>query len=161
MKKVLIGLLFVVTSTAYAKSVTPTVNYNGVYACSGKNELVGEYEVSVTLKFKRFDDVTKLGTYDYTTETENGVTYRGQAITSGTRMSMTYKLVDGHNTEFSTGLSEFKKNPKGKWTFKNLYYESDDTGGNYGEESCVFRSNPFAAVKKTSPVVKATTKKVS
>lgn len=125
-------------------------NVSGIYACSGSNELVGDYQVKVTMKLKRQSENGEMATYDYITETENNLTYRGQALVIGTRMSVTLTLVDGKNIEFSTGTAEFKKLAKAKttsnslgtnrWSFKNSYYESDDTGGNYGTETCVMQS---------------------
>lgn len=138
-----------IAEQAQAKVIS-SPNFSGMYACTGSNELVGDYQVKVTMKLKRQSEDGNMATYDYITETENNLTYHGQAIVSGARMSVTLTLADGKNIEFSTGMAEFKKLPKtrtasnkpaaNRWSFKNSYYESDDTGGNYGTETCLMQS---------------------
>jgi len=147
MKKVVIVFAaFLFASGAEAKPLTQ--NYSGIYTCKGKNELVGDYETTATLKLKRVGNNGKLGTYEYSTETENSVTYQGQAIADGSRLAMTYKLTEGRNADFSTGIAEIVKTSQGRWSFHNLYYESDDTGGNYGSEHCVMTTLPVKVTKK-------------
>ncbi len=148
MKKVLFFVALAFAPAVFAKPVLLKQNYSGIYECKGSNELVGDYDVKVILKLKRYSEVDSLGTYDYSTETANAVTYRGQAITFGNRMAMTYKLSDSRSAEFSTGLTELKKTAQGKWSFKNHYYESDDTGGNYGTETCLQVASMAPAAKK-------------
>ncbi|HSH72893.1 MAG TPA: hypothetical protein VK974_07535 [Methylophilaceae bacterium] len=155
MKKVVIAFAALVfVSGAEAKPTFISQNYSGVYACKGKNELVGDYEMTATLKLKRVSSYGRFGTYDYSTETENSVTYLGQAVADGNKLAMTYKLTEGRNADFSTGIAEIVKNPQGRWSFNNLYYEADDTGGNYGSEHCVMKTAPVKAVKKV-PASKA------
>jgi hypothetical protein len=149
MKKVVVALMAVVfVSGAEAKPTFTSQNYSGVYACKGNNELVGDYEMTATLKLKRLSSYGRFGTYEYSTETENSVTYLGQAVADGSRMALTFKLSDGRNAEFSTGVAEIVKNPQGHWSFRNMYYEADDTGGNYGSEYCVMKTLPVKALKK-------------
>ena len=66
---------------------------------------------------------------------------------------MTFKLSDAKYAEFSTGMGQFTKVGKTGWSFKNDYYEPDDTGGNYGHETCTMKA-PFAA-----PAAGTTTKR--
>lgn len=146
----MLAMLYGMMAEQAQAKVISSPNLSGVYACTGSNELVGDYQVKVTLKLKRQSENGNTTTYDYVTETENSLTYHGQAIVLGSRMSVTLNLADGKNIEFSTGMAEFKKLPKtstasnkpaaARWSFKNSYYESDDTGGNYGTETCVMQS---------------------
>lgn len=131
-------------------------NYSGLYTCKGSNISVGDYEVFVTLKLNKINSHDKFGVYDLITETENNVAYQGQAITNGTKLSLTFKLSDANQADYSTGLGEFKKLSRGRWQFINDYYEPDDTGGNYGHEVCTMKYAPAKLVKKPKTGKKAT-----
>lgn len=147
----MLAMLYGMMAEQAQAKVISNPNFSGLYACTGSNELVGGYQVKVTLKLKRQNEDGSMTTYDYITETENNLTYRGQAIVSANRMSIVLTLAEAKNAEFSIGMAEFKKLPKvnaaskkksasNLWIFKNSYYESDDTGGNYGTETCVMQS---------------------
>lgn len=131
-------------------------NYSGIYNCKGSNVSVGDYEVFVTLKLNKLNSHGKFGVYDLITATENNVAYQGQAITTGTKLALTFKLSDANQADYSTGLGEFKKLSKGRWQFMNDYYEPDDTGGNYGHEVCTMKNEPPKLAKKTKPSKKVT-----
>jgi hypothetical protein len=64
---------------------------------------------------------------------------------------MTFKLSDAKYAEFSTGMGQFSKVGKSGWTFKNDYYEPDDTGGNYGHETCTMKAAPAVKPVPTTP----------
>lgn len=146
------SLLLVLASPAHA-AVTKSQDYSGDYVCKGSNETVGDYEVSVTLKKNYRNSVGGIGVYELVTETENNEYYTGQAVTNGTQIALTFKLSSAKHAEFSTGVGQFKKLPAGKWSFKNNYYEPDDSGGNYGQENCMMKNPPAKkVVKKASPV---------
>lgn len=134
------NLLILGTSAAFAATVKG-VDYSGEYLCKGNNEAVGDYEVSVILKKSYRHSRGGIGIYELATETENNETYTGQAVTNGNQIALTFKLSSARHAEFSTGVGQFKKVSKEKWSFKNNYFEPDDTGGNYGSENCVMRKN--------------------
>jgi hypothetical protein len=153
MKKVIFMLSILGFATiAQAKPAFTGQNFSGVYICNGNNELVGDYKVTAVLKLNRISSYSKFGAYDFSTETDNAVTYKGQAVANGNRLALSYTLTEGKNLEYSTGIAEMKKNSKNRWSFHNLYYEPDDNGGNYGVEDCVIQS---PAIKKapTKPAV--------
>lgn len=151
------GLLISVSTLAETSPEAPPkftgTNYSGSYLCKGSNLSVGEYEVNVELKLNVYNSHDKIGVYDFTTETENRFVYLGQAVTNGTQMALTFKLKEAKHAEFSTGSAEFKKLPNRRWSFKNNYYEPDDSGGNYGSETCVMQ-NVALPPKKTNSLRK-------
>lgn len=138
------------TSTDAPPKFTGT-NYSGSYLCKGSNLSVGEYEVNVELKLNVYNSHGKIGVYDFTTETENRFVYLGQAVTNGNQMSLTFKLKEAKHAEFSTGIAEFKKLANRRWSFKNNYYEPDDSGGNYGAETCIMQTPPPLPAKASLP----------
>lgn len=116
-----------------------SLDYSGEYLCKGNNITVGDYEVTIYLKKNRRNSTSQVSVYDLATHTENKQSYTGQAITRGKQLAMTFKLSDAKYAEFSTGMGQFSKVGKTGWTFKNDYYEPDDTGGNYGHEVCTMK----------------------
>lgn len=128
-----------------AKPAFTGVNYSGEYLCKGTNDQVGDYELVARLKLNKVSSYGTFGAYSYETETENSVVYTGQAAADGNRIAVSFNLTEAHGVEHSTGIATMKKNELGRWTFKRLYYESDDNGGIYGTENCVMK----AAIKKT------------
>lgn len=140
----LIGAMALI-SNAQAKPVFTGVNFSGTYACKGNNEQVGDYEVTAVLKLNRVSSYAKFGAYDFSTETDNSSTYKGQAVADGYRLALSYTLTEGRNVEYSTGIAEMKKIKGNIWSFRNQYYEPDDSGGNFGFEYCVMKST--AAIK--------------
>lgn len=126
---------------AQARPAFTGQNYSGVYECRGVNELIGDYEVTVTLKLNRLSSYGSFGAYNYEVETVNSVTYIGQAVANGNQLALSFQFIEGHATERSTGVAIIKKNGQGRWSFRKLYYEPDDNGGNYGSEYCVMNSS--------------------
>ena len=124
---------------AQAKPAFTGQNFSGIYACRGVNEQVGNYEVTVTLKLNRVSSYGNFGAYLYEVETVNSVVYSGQAVADGNRLALSFQLTDSHNAEHSTGIATMKRNDEGRWSFRKLYYEPDDSGGNYGSEYCVMQ----------------------
>lgn len=137
-------------NTAQAKPAFTGINFSGTYACKGNNEQVGDYEVTAVLKLNRVSSYAKFGAYDFSTETDNASTYKGQAVADGLRLALSYTLTEGRNVEYSTGIAEMKKTKGNVWSFRNQYYEPDDSGGNYGFEYCVMK--PTALVKTAKAV---------
>lgn len=119
-------------------------DYSGEYLCKGNNITVGDYEVTIYLKKNRRNSTANVSVYDLATHTENKQSYTGQAITRGRQLAMTFKLSDAKYAEFSTGMGQFTKVGKSGWSFKNDYYEPDDTGGNYGHETCTMKPSQTA-----------------
>jgi hypothetical protein len=145
MKKLaLMMALLAFTGMAQAKPAFTGQNYSGVYSCRGVNEQVGDYELSVTLKLNRVSSYGSFGAYSYEVETSNSTIYTGQAAADGNRLAISFQFTDGHTIEQSTGVALMKKNPDGRWSFRKLYYEPDDNGGNYGSEYCVMNINKGA-----------------
>jgi hypothetical protein len=140
---------------AHAKPAFTGTNYSGIYDCKGNNELVGNYQVTIKLKLNRISSYGKFGAYDFSTETDNAVTYRGQAVASGNRLALSYKMTEGKYAEYSTGIAEMKKTSKNRWSFRNQYYEPDDNGGNFGQEECVMQSTPANTATRPKTVKKS------
>ena len=130
-----------------ATAVTHTIDYSGEYLCKGNNVAVGDYEVTIYLKKNRRNSTAQVAVYDLVTHTENKQSYTGQAVTRGKQLALTFKLSDAKYAEFSTGLGQITKLNKNLWSFKTDYYEPDDTGGNYGHETCTMKS-PLSSVEK-------------
>lgn len=156
MKKLFL-LLWVIASAALinsveAKPIFTGADYSGVYACKGSNSKVGDYEVQATLKLNRSISQGGFGVYDFSTETENSLVYRGQAIASGYKLALTFNLIDGLRAEFSTGIADVKRISSTRWAYTNHYYEPNGRGGDYGIEYCVMKK-PVKATKKVSSVV--------
>lgn len=152
MRKILFVLTlgyFTFASAAFAAPKFTGQNYSGEYACKGSNDVVGEYEVFVTLKLNRISSYGKFGVYDFSTETENNVVYFGQAVANGNRMALTFKLSEARHAEYSTGIGEFRSIGKNRWAFRNQYYEPDDSGGNYGSEDCAMKRAVMVAKRST------------
>ncbi|MDP1767050.1 MAG: hypothetical protein Q8K83_09145 [Methylotenera sp.] len=155
MKKLFL-LLLVTASTALvnsveAKPIFTGADYSGVYACKGSNNKVGGYEVLATLKLNRSSSQGRFGVYDFNTETENALVYKGQAIADGVKLALTFNLSDGLTAEFSTGIADIKRISSSRWAYTNHYYEPDGSGGDYGTEYCVMKK-PVKVVKKAKSV---------
>lgn len=140
-KLVLMMAMLTFAGMAQAKPAFTGQNYSGVYSCRGVNEQVGDYELTVTLKLNRVSSYGSFGAYSYEVETSNSTTYAGQAAADGNRLAMSFQFADGRTLEHSTGVAIMKKNQEGRWSFRKLYYEPDDNGGNYGSEYCVMNVN--------------------
>ena len=126
--------------TSVANAAKPTFsgnNYSGVYSCNGANDDVGDYEVTVTLRFNRASSYGKFGAYQYQTETVNSTIYNGQAVANGNQLAISFDFTDKRSVEHSVGTAIMKKTAQGLWSFRKYYYEPDDNGGNYGNEYCV------------------------
>ena len=145
-----IGLSF---SFVEAKEQFVGSNFSGVYLCKGANNKVGEYEVTATLKLNRMSSHGNFGMYDFNTETENALVYKGQAIANGYKLAMTFNITDGRNTEYSTGIADIQRISNTRWAYTNHYYEPDENGGDYGSEYCVMKK-PTKAVKLSNKIKK-------
>ncbi|QDC44484.1 hypothetical protein [Methylophilus medardicus] len=139
-KSCLTTMVFISSFSASALAApVAALDYTGEYICKGNNVTVGDYEVTIYLKKNRRNSTSQVSVYDLATHTENKQSYTGQAITRGKQLAMTFKLSDAKYAEFSTGMGQFTKVGKTGWSFKNDYYEPDDTGGNYGHETCTMK----------------------
>jgi hypothetical protein len=150
MKPLLLAALFACSLHAFASEEAPSFegpNFSGVYACKGSNNKVGEYEVFATLKLNRANSHGNFGVYDFTTETENEVVYKGQAIANGYKMALTFNLTNRRSAEFSTGIADVAPISSKRWAYTNHYYEPDETGGDYGREYCQMQKQVTAAKK--------------
>lgn len=113
---------------------------SGIYSCKGNNASVGDYDVIVTLKLNKINSRHQYGAYDLVTETENHVHYQGQAIATGNKLAITFKLPDAKESNYSTGIAQLKKISSQRWQFANHYYEPNDIGGNHGQEICTMKT---------------------
>lgn len=137
---VLIGLnLSGLVSKVEAKEQFIGPNFSGIYSCKGSNNKVGEYEVVATLKLNRISSRGGFGVYDFNTETENSLVYKGHAIANGYKLAFTFNLYDGRTGEYSTGIADIQKISSTRWAYTNHYYEPDENGGDYGSEHCVMQ----------------------
>lgn len=148
-----IALFFLIEHPVNAATTSRIADYSGEYLCKGNNVAVGDYEVTVQLKKNRRNSTTQVAVYDLVTHTENKQSYTGQALVRGKSLALTFKLSDAKYAEFSTGLGQFTTLTKTTYTFKNDYYEPDDTGGNYGQETCTMKKPVLGATtaKKKTP----------
>lgn len=138
MKKLVLALAMMsMAGIAYAKPVFTGKNYSGVYQCKGSNDQVGDYQVRMTLRQNKISSYGTFGAYHYEIETDNGTVYRGQVAADGDKLAMSFNLSEKKTMDHSTGIATIKKNSDGRWTFRRLYYEGDDSGGVYGSENCV------------------------
>jgi hypothetical protein len=137
-------------NSAQAKESFKGPNYSGVYACKGTNNKVGVYEVVATLKLNRASSHGEFGVYDFSTETENSLVYKGQAIANGNTLALTFNLSDGRTPDYSTGIAEVQKVSNTRWAYTNHYYEPDESSGDYGSERCVMQkpAKPVKTIKK-------------
>jgi len=145
---ILMGLTF--SMSAFANEGQPYFdgpNFSGIYSCKGSNNKVGEYEILATLKLNRANSHGNFGVYDFTTETENDVVYKGQAIANGYKMALTFNLSNARGVEFSTGIADVTRISSKRWAYTNNYYEPDEAGGDYGKEYCLMQRQ-VATTKK-------------
>jgi len=158
-KTVLAALLLTFALGAQAKAPFKGKDYSGIYSCTGSNELVGDYEVKVTLKLNPISSQGRFGAYEYTTETSNGTKYAGQAMADRHFMAISFqfngKSVYGRG--HSIGHAIFDESSRRR-TFHKRYYEPDDNGGNYGYERCVF-TEPLPQPEKKAATAPATAAK--
>ena len=158
-KSVLFTLIFVGINTSLfvtgveAREQYVGPNFSGVYSCKGTNNKVGEYEVVATLKLNRISSHGSFGIYDFNTETENALVYKGQAIANGFKLALTFNISGGPNAEFSTGIADIQKISSTRWAYSNHYYEPDENGGDYGSEYCVMQK-PVKMTKLTKKIKK-------
>ena len=133
------------TALAAASAKFSGTDYSGVYSCVGSNAKIGNYELLVTFAINKSHSHGNLGRYDLSVETENSITYGGQAIVNGVDMALTIEIVDGNTMTYSTGIARIKQSKNKRFSYINRYYESDQTTntlqinstGNYGSENCV------------------------
>jgi len=114
-------------------------DFSGVYGCKGQNNKVGEYEVVARLKLNKVSSHADFGVYDFNTETENALVYKGQAIANGYKLALTFNLSDSRTAEYSTGIADVQKISSSRWAYTNHYYEPDENGGDHGSEYCVMK----------------------
>lgn len=151
---VFVGLtLIAFVSEIQAKEHFTGPNFSGVYSCKGSNNKVGEYEVVATLKLNRISSQGSFSVYDFNTETENALVYKGQAIANTYKLALTFRLSDGRNAEYSTGIADIQRISSTRWAYTNHYYEPDENGGDYGSEYCVMEK-PLKMIKQTKKIKK-------
>ncbi len=151
---VFVGLtLIAFVSETQAKEQFTGPNFSGVYSCKGSNNKVGEYEVVATLKLNRISSQGSFSVYDFNTETENALVYKGQAIANTYKLALTFRLSDGRNAEYSTGIADIQRISSTRWAYTNHYYEPDENGGDYGSEYCVMEK-PLKMSKQTKKIKK-------
>lgn len=151
-KTVLAVLLLTFALGVQAKASFKGRDYSGIYSCTGTNELVGDYEVKVTMKLNPISSHGRFGAYEYITETTNGSKYAGQAIADRHFLAISFqfngKSIYGRGQ--SIGHAVVADGKRGHWSFHKRYYEPDDNGGNYGYEHCVFKE-PLPQPEKKTP----------
>ncbi len=149
MKKLfLLSFLFVCIGIAQADQEFVGDNFSGVYVCKGSNNKVGDYEVMATLKLNRHSSRDGFGAYDLTTETENALVYKGQAIAQGNKLALTFNFSDGRSPDFTTGIATIAPISATRWAYSNHYYEPDGAAGVFGSERCVMKKPLKLAAKK-------------
>jgi len=109
--------------------------------------------VVATLKLNRISSQGSFSVYDFNTETENALVYKGQAIANTYKLALTFRLSDGRNAEYSTGIADIQRISSTRWAYTNHYYEPDENGGDYGSEYCVMEK-PLKMSKQTKKIKK-------
>ena len=139
-KTVLAVLLLTHALGVQAKAPFTGRDYSGIYTCTGSNELVGDYEVKVTLKLNLDSSHGRFAAYEYITETSNGTKYVGQAIADRNLLAISFQFNDknANDQRQSIGHAVMADDKRGRWSFHKRYYEPDGNGGNYGQEYCVY-----------------------
>lgn len=128
--------LLSVLGFAHAKPNFSGPNLSGAYSCEGDDAHEGKYTAKVTLQLIPEQSVGQNGAYSFKLEVPGYGAYPGHATTQGTTAAIYFANTDPSTKDFGTGVATFKKNSKGKWTFKKYYYEPEFKGGNYGFETC-------------------------
>jgi hypothetical protein len=128
--------LLVALGCAQAKLAFTGPNLSGVYACAGDDAHEGKYAATVTMQLVPEQSVGQNGAYTFKLEVPGYGAYPGHAATQGATAAIYFANTDPRTKDFGTGIASFKKNGKGKWTFKKYYYEPEFKGGNYGYEQC-------------------------
>ena len=111
-------------------------NFSGVYDCTGKDDHEGPYTGTVTMELIPSQSTKQYGSYRFQLEVPGYGVYPGEAATYGTQAAIHFALTDQSTKDYGTGIANFKKNKKGKWTFKKFYYEPEFKNGNFGFEEC-------------------------
>lgn len=145
MRKIcLAGLVFFATSGANAaQTVFIGENFTGIYQCMGDDAHEGKYSGTVMMKLKPEHSHGECGSYDFELKVAEYGVYSGHAASHGNVVAMHFALPQqgsqygGKTQDFGTGISKFKKNKQGKWTFHKFYFEPKFKGGNTGLEDCV------------------------
>ena len=150
-KQVVCSGFLLLTLTSLAHAMPPFIgnDYSGKYLCKGNNLNVGNYEVFVTLKLNTTTSHDLYGIYKFSAEFNNQAAYTGHILAKGNKFSIAFKLLNASDTDSSTGVGDFRKLDKNRWSFKNTYYEPDGNGGNFGNDQCIIQ-HPDNAPKKTS-----------
>lgn len=127
---------FLVLGVAHANPNFSGPDLSGTYSCQGDDAHEGKYTGKVTLQLIPEQSVGRNGAYSFKLEVPGYGAYPGHAATQGTTAAIYFANTDPVTKDFGTGVATFKKNGKGKWTFKKFYYEPEFKGGNYGFEIC-------------------------
>ena len=157
MKRLCLLPLALFSASVLANEALPAFagpNFSGVYSCKGTNNKVGDYEVLATLKLNRPNSHGNFGVYDFSTETENALVYKGQAISNGYKLALTFNLSDTRNAEYSTGITDVKRISSTRWAYTNNYYEPDENGGDYGQEYCLMQKPVVVSKKAKKKVIR-------
>ncbi len=112
---------------------------SGVYDCTGQDHHEGPYTATATLRLVPAQSTGRFGAYLFTLDVPGYGSYPGHASARGTQAAIYFALTDPSTKDFGTGIADFKKNAKGKWTFDKHYFEPEFKGGNVGDEHCVQR----------------------
>lgn len=136
-KMALMIALLLLSGLSQAKPAFTGQDYSGTYNCTGTNQQVGDYKVTVTLKLNSANSHDQFGAYHFTTETENSAMYTGQAAAYKNQLAISFTFTEGQKVEHSAGIAQMKKDKRDRWSFRNQYFEPDENGGNYGSEYCV------------------------
>lgn len=128
--------LLVALGCAQAKPVFTGPDLSGVYACKGDDAREGAYTATATLQLVAAESAGQNGAYTFKLEVPGYGAYPGHAAAQGTTAAIYFANTDPSTKDFGTGIATFKKNGKGKWSFRKYYYEPEFKGGNHGFEQC-------------------------
>lgn len=121
---------------AQAKAPFTGPDLSGVYRCEGDDAQEGKYTATATMQLVSEQSAGQNGAYTFKLDVPGFGAYPGHAATQGTTAAIYFANTDPSIKDFGTGIAYFKKDSKGKWSFKKYYYEPEFKGGNHGFEQC-------------------------
>jgi len=134
------GCAWASSPSAQAKQARFTgPDLSGVYDCQGQDHHEGPYTATATLELVPAQSTGPFGAYRFTLDVPGYGSYPGHASVRGTQAAIYFALTDQSTKDYGTGIAQFRKNAKGKWTFDKHYFEPEFKGGNFGDERCVQR----------------------
>lgn len=131
------SICLILSQVAYSETKFQGPDFSGQYTCVGDDFKEGKYQGLVTIKLIPQHSTQTYGAYQFELSVAGFGKYPGHAAAFQHTMAIYFANTQhDKNHDFGTGIANFSKNAKGKWTFKKFYYEPEFKGGNHGFETC-------------------------